>query len=59
MTGILLFTLASLLGGLAQEPWQLLAARVLQGVGGAIASPRTSMITPLCAPVRTSDVCVP
>jgi EmrB/QacA subfamily drug resistance transporter len=39
MTGILLFTVASLLGGLAQEPWQLLAARVLQGVGGAIASP--------------------
>ncbi|MGW0822381.1 MFS transporter [Streptomyces sp. NPDC002845] len=39
MTGILLFTLASLLGGLAQEPWQLLAARALQGVGGAIASP--------------------
>ncbi|WAZ24562.1 MFS transporter [Streptomyces cinnabarinus] len=39
MTGILLFTFASLLGGLAQEPWQLLAARVLQGVGGAIASP--------------------
>jgi EmrB/QacA subfamily drug resistance transporter len=39
MAGILLFTFASLLGGLAQEPWQLLAARVLQGVGGAIASP--------------------
>jgi EmrB/QacA subfamily drug resistance transporter len=39
MTGILLFTAASLLGGFAQEPWQLLAARVLQGVGGAIASP--------------------
>ncbi|WP_338701285.1 MFS transporter [Streptomyces sp. Q6] len=39
ITGILLFTLASLLGGLAQEPWQLLAARALQGVGGAIASP--------------------
>lgn len=39
MTGILLFTLASLLGGFAQEPWQLLAARALQGVGGAIASP--------------------
>ncbi|MFI1421417.1 MFS transporter [Streptomyces sp. NPDC020731] len=39
MTGILLFTFASLLGGFAQEPWQLLAARVLQGVGGAIASP--------------------
>ncbi|MET7741945.1 MFS transporter [Streptomyces sp. NPDC005385] len=39
MAGILLFTFASLLGGLAQEPWQLLAARALQGVGGAIASP--------------------
>ncbi|SNS67282.1 MFS transporter [Actinacidiphila glaucinigra] len=38
-TGIVVFTLASLLGGLAQEPWQLLAARALQGVGGAIASP--------------------
>ncbi|MGW5652852.1 MFS transporter [Streptomyces humi] len=39
MSGILLFTFASLLGGLAQEPWQLLAARALQGMGGAIASP--------------------
>ncbi|MEV7685099.1 MFS transporter [Streptomyces bungoensis] len=39
IAGILLFTFASLLGGLAQEPWQLLAARSLQGVGGAIASP--------------------
>ncbi|OAH14675.1 MFS transporter [Streptomyces jeddahensis] len=39
MTGILLFTVASLLGGFAQEPWQLLAARALQGAGGAIASP--------------------
>ncbi|MFD3657607.1 MFS transporter [Streptomyces sp. NPDC058620] len=39
MTGIIVFTLASLLGGLSQEPWQLLVARALQGVGGAIASP--------------------
>ncbi len=39
LAGILLFTPASLLGGFAQEPWQLLAARALQGVGGAIASP--------------------
>ncbi|MCS0634866.1 MFS transporter [Streptomyces sp. LP05-1] len=37
--GILLFVTASLLGGLAQASWQLLAARALQGVGGAIASP--------------------
>lgn len=38
LTGILLFTLASLLGGFAQEPWQLLAARALQG--SAARSPR-------------------
>ncbi|MEV7413753.1 MFS transporter [Streptomyces sp. NPDC089919] len=39
MFGVLLFGLASLLGGLAQTSGQLLAARALQGVGGAIASP--------------------
>lgn len=39
IVGVLLFVVASLLGGLAQSPWQLLAARALQGVGGAIASP--------------------
>ena len=39
MAGILVFTLTSLLGGFAQEPWQLLTARALQGIGGAIASP--------------------
>ncbi|MFD0021374.1 MFS transporter [Streptomyces sp. NPDC058382] len=44
--GVLLFAFASLLGGLAQESWQLLAARSLQGVGGAIASPTAlSLIT--------------
>src|SRR6266540_4348668 len=39
IAGILLFTLASLLGGLASSEAWLLAARALQGVGGAIASP--------------------
>jgi EmrB/QacA subfamily drug resistance transporter len=39
IVGVLLFVLASLLGGLAQNEGQLLAARALQGVGGAIASP--------------------
>ncbi|MBT2477241.1 MFS transporter [Streptomyces sp. ISL-94] len=37
--GVLLFGVASLLGGLAQNAGQLMAARALQGVGGAIASP--------------------
>lgn len=44
--GVLLFGLASLFCGLAQSEWQLLAARSLQGVGGAIASPTSlSLIT--------------
>ncbi|MFJ9627117.1 MFS transporter [Streptomyces sp. NPDC101175] len=37
--GVLLFVVASLLGGLSQSSGELLAARALQGVGGAIASP--------------------
>jgi EmrB/QacA subfamily drug resistance transporter len=37
--GILLFGLSSLLGGFAPSAGFLLAARALQGVGGAIASP--------------------
>ncbi|HEX6678796.1 MAG TPA: MFS transporter [Actinomycetes bacterium] len=39
VAGILLFSLASLLGGFATSAGWLLAARALQGVGGAIASP--------------------
>lgn len=37
--GVLVFALASLLGGLAQTEWQLLSARALQGAGAAAASP--------------------
>ncbi|MEW2417583.1 MFS transporter [Streptomyces sp. NPDC046866] len=37
--GVLLFGLASLLGGLAHTAGQLLGARALQGVGAAVASP--------------------
>jgi len=39
ISGVLLFTVASLLGGLAQSESILLAARGLQGVGAALASP--------------------
>ncbi|MER5278129.1 MFS transporter [Streptomyces sp. NPDC002809] len=38
-TGMALFTVASLLGGFAQEPWLLIVCRTLQGVGSAAASP--------------------
>jgi len=39
MAGLAIFTLASLAGGLATSSSLLLAARAVQGVGGAIASP--------------------
>ena len=44
--GVVLFTAASLAGGLAQSAGWLLAARAAQGVGGAFASPAVlAMIT--------------
>ncbi|HTJ38484.1 MAG TPA: MFS transporter [Dactylosporangium sp.] len=41
VAGVLVFTLASLLGGLATTSWWLLGARALQGVGAALAAPST------------------
>lgn len=38
-SGLAVFTLASLLCGLAGSQWMLVAARALQGVGGAIIAP--------------------
>jgi EmrB/QacA subfamily drug resistance transporter len=44
--GVIVFAVASLLGGLAQNETWMIAARVLQGVGAAIASPTAlSLIT--------------
>jgi EmrB/QacA subfamily drug resistance transporter len=46
VSGLLLFTLASLLGGFAQNEGMLLSARALQGVGGAITAPAVlSLVT--------------
>ncbi len=42
--GLGLFTVASVIGGLAQNPAELIAARALQGVGGALLSPATLTI---------------
>jgi len=41
VAGIALFTLASLMGGLAQSATWLLSARAIQGIGAAIAAPST------------------
>lgn len=39
LSGGALFAIASLVGGLAQEPWQLILARAVQGVGAAVMAP--------------------
>jgi len=39
VTGLVLFSAASLAGGFARAAWVLVAARALQGVGGAIVAP--------------------
>ena len=44
LVGLGLFTLASLGGGLAQHPWQLVTARAVQGLGAAVLSPATLTI---------------
>ncbi|NGO70580.1 MFS transporter [Streptomyces sp. SB3404] len=44
LVGLALFTAASLAGGLAQQPWQLLAARAVQGMGAAVLAPATLTI---------------
>ncbi|WP_189980260.1 MFS transporter [Streptomyces capoamus] len=44
--GLVVFGLCSLAGGLAQAPWQLIAARAGQGLGAAAAMPATlAMLT--------------
>jgi EmrB/QacA subfamily drug resistance transporter len=49
-TGLTLFTLASVLGGLAQTPGQLVAARAAQGVGAALAAPSVLALLTTSAP---------
>lgn len=50
LTGLTVFTLASLAGGLAQEGWQLLAARAVQGLGAAVLAPATLTILTSAVP---------
>lgn len=51
VVGLGLFTLASVAGGLAQEGWQLLAARAVQGLGAAVLSPSTLTLLTAAVPV--------
>src|SRR5438445_10323378 len=51
--GLIIFTVASALCGLSQDGNQLIAARILQGIGGAILTPQTlSIITIIFPPER-------
>ncbi|MFJ7072904.1 MFS transporter [Streptomyces sp. NPDC098781] len=50
LVGLGLFTLASLAGGLAQQDWQLLAARTVQGLGAAVLAPSTLTILTAAVP---------
>ena len=50
MVGLVLFSVASLLGGLSQSETQLVAARALQGLGAALLAPSAlSMVTNMFA----------
>lgn len=48
--GLVVFTLGSALGGLAQTPGQLVAARTFQGVGAALAAPSVLALLTTSAP---------
>jgi EmrB/QacA subfamily drug resistance transporter len=51
--GLFVFTVASALCGLSQNVGELIAARIIQGVGGALLTPQTlSIITSLFPPER-------
>ena len=51
--GLAIFTFASALCGLAQNSSELIAARVLQGIGGALLTPQTlAIITTIFPPER-------
>ncbi|MFD0340253.1 MFS transporter [Streptomyces sp. NPDC127117] len=50
LTGVALFGAASLVCGLAQEPWQLVAGRFVQGAGAAMAGPAALALITLLFP---------
>ncbi|QXE37082.1 MFS transporter [Streptomyces sp. GMY02] len=59
LTGLAVFTLASVAGGLAQEGWQLISARAVQGLGAAVLAPATlTLLTSAvpAGPARTRAV---
>src|SRR5262249_20861716 len=52
LAGLALFTAASAVCGMAQTPIELIAARSVQGVGGALLTPQTLAILTVTMPAR-------
>ena len=58
LTGITVFTLASAAAALATEPWQLTAARAVQGLGGAMTAPLSLTLLAAAVPDRLRNTAV-
>ncbi len=58
LTGIVVFTLASAAAALAAEPWQLTAARAVQGLGGAAVAPLALTLLAQAVPDRMRTAAV-
>jgi EmrB/QacA subfamily drug resistance transporter len=56
--GIVLFTLASAAAALASEPWQLTAARAVQGMAGAAVAPLSLTLLAQAVPGRQRNAAV-
>ncbi|WP_229073209.1 DHA2 family efflux MFS transporter permease subunit [Actinoplanes sp. DH11] len=58
LAGIALFTAASAGAALATEPWQLTAARAVQGIGGAAVTPLSLTLLAAAVPDRLRNTAV-
>ena len=58
VAGLVLFTAASLLIGVAPSPAWMVVARAMQGLGAAVLAPSTSLISCCsCGPASSSSAC--
>jgi EmrB/QacA subfamily drug resistance transporter len=58
VAGIAIFTIASALSALSTEPWQLIAARAIQGVGGAAIMPLSLTLIAGAVPQRLRPLAI-
>jgi EmrB/QacA subfamily drug resistance transporter len=58
LAGLVVFTLASAAAALATEPWQLTAARAIQGLGGAAVAPLSLTLLAQAVPDRLRTAAV-